>query len=65
MSYKMQNQIELAPIILVPYKRCSSSPKLKTIIEESPSDFEVFPKSYLFVFLICLSFLSYVLLYKG
>ena len=64
MVNRIQNWVEVAPIIFVPYKRGSSSPKLETIIEESPKNFEVFRKGCLFVLPICLSFLYYVLLYR-
>ena len=61
----MQNCVELAPILTVPRKRCSSFPKLDTILEEYPKGFGVLKRRNLFVLpIILFSFISYVILFR-
>merc|ERR1711879_1111474 len=61
----MQEVEEVAPALLISCKRCSSCPKLDTIVEEEGSEsFEILPKRMMFFLPVLVSFVSYLLLNK-
>lgn len=61
----IQSRVEMAPIMIGPRKRCSSFPRLETIVEENPKDIEIFPNKIILVLLpIFFSFVTCLLLYR-
>ncbi|KAL3741474.1 hypothetical protein ACJRO7_017020 [Eucalyptus globulus] len=62
----MNNWGEVAPTLLLSYRRSSSSPRLETILEEGSEEFRlVVNKRMLFILPVLFSLISYFLLYRN
>ncbi|KAM0994616.1 hypothetical protein ACFX2I_010099 [Malus domestica] len=60
----MHNWVEVAPPQVISREKCSSFPKLETIVEEGSESFEILPKRVVFLLPVFFSLVSYLILYR-